>query len=560
MMNDTDDSVVETHTLSVSQAGALRMLRTQFTSSTTFLSELLQNARRAGATAVRITWDPDGSILTVTDNGEGIRRFLNLFIAYESGWDAVTKTRERPNGVGIYASLDVSEWIEIHSLGQRATLDQKLFEFKPVTVHVAPRRQGTEVRLRLLEAYRRTIAEWSKLLHEMVAGFPIPVWFGGAQIPRPHALDSGLSFRHTELGELHLPGWEACRVPREVKLPVMYYQGLRIHRVGFEPTGEFGGRGVLHLDTERFPAVGPNRFVLHQADRQEPIILNAIRGQWQQRLAERRSELSAEVFTDEHWTHCVRLGVPELLRDMPLTRSMLKAYIKPRRMHGCDKIFDSWGSRALPPAGAVLIPQWSGCDFDGRPTLASLYAIARDWPVLDNRVPRCHPASERVVSLDDERLGLYYEMENPGMSGQFSGRCVACKVQTCDAYTVRFRPDPRCGLTEQQLAQLTPVKIDHWAFYDRTQNCIVVPAKDGEVSRVLSHLSDYEEDDQWMEWEYEEDYDHLTDIVASFRARSPAAYVLALLDGIVPDPVLLKGCAFRLRYEEDGRGWNVEQE
>lgn len=559
-MNGTDHSVVETHTLSVSQAGALRMLRTQFTTSTTFLSELLQNARRAYATAVRISWDPDGSILTITDNGKGIRQFLSLFIAYESGWDADTKARERPNGVGIYASLDVSEWMEIHSLDRRATLDQKFFEFKPVTVHVAPHRQGTEVRLRLLDAHRRTEVEWSKILREMVAGFPIPVWFGGSQIPRPHALDSGLSFRHTELGELHLPGWEACRIPRQVKLPLMYYQGLLVHRVGFEAIREFGGRGVLHLDTERFPAVGPDRFVLHQADRQEPIILRAIRAEWQRRLMERRSELSAESFAEEHWKHCVRLGVPELLGNLPLTRSMLKAYVGPQRMNGCEEIYQPWGSRALPSVEAVLIRQWLESDLDGRPTLSSLYATVREWPVLDNRVPPCHPASERVVSLDDERLGLYYEIENPGMSGQFSGLNVGCKIQTCDYYTVGFRPSPKCGLTEKQRAQLTPVRIDHWAFYDRKQNCIVVPAKDIDVGRVLAQLSDYEEDEQWMEWEYEVDYNRLTDIVASLRARSPAAYVAALLDGVVPDPALLKGCKFRLRYDDGGNGWNVEQE
>ena len=53
--------------------------------------ELLQNARRAGASLVTVTTSPSPtdstSLITFTDNGSGIEDFNKLLHLGESGWD-----------------------------------------------------------------------------------------------------------------------------------------------------------------------------------------------------------------------------------------------------------------------------------------------------------------------------------------------------------------------------------------------------------------------------------------------------------------------------------------
>ena len=60
---------------------------------------MLQNSRRAGATAVNFTFQ--GTNLTVEDDGRGIGDFQHLLSVAESGWDAETIEREHPFGIGV---------------------------------------------------------------------------------------------------------------------------------------------------------------------------------------------------------------------------------------------------------------------------------------------------------------------------------------------------------------------------------------------------------------------------------------------------------------------------
>jgi len=62
--------------------------------------EILQNARRAGATEVHII-NSDGQI-TVRDNGQGIADFGALLDLGKSGWDDNMENAEDPAGVGVF--------------------------------------------------------------------------------------------------------------------------------------------------------------------------------------------------------------------------------------------------------------------------------------------------------------------------------------------------------------------------------------------------------------------------------------------------------------------------
>lgn len=62
--------------------------------------EILQNARRAGATTVEIT-NSDGWV-TVRDNGNGIEDFAKLLDLGNSGWEDALELSEDPAGVGLF--------------------------------------------------------------------------------------------------------------------------------------------------------------------------------------------------------------------------------------------------------------------------------------------------------------------------------------------------------------------------------------------------------------------------------------------------------------------------
>ena len=76
------------------------------------LNELLQNARRSGATEVEITTQEDQ--VTVTDNGVGISDPAAILAFGHTGWENKTAQSEHAAGMGFYA-LARSEQVRVRS-------------------------------------------------------------------------------------------------------------------------------------------------------------------------------------------------------------------------------------------------------------------------------------------------------------------------------------------------------------------------------------------------------------------------------------------------------------
>lgn len=92
--------------------------------------ELLQNARRAGATLVDISieqlpGDGEGSRITFHDNGRGIDDFQKLLTLGDSDWSTEVREIEDPAGMGFF-SLCHSE-VEVRSGSQQALLSREVF-------------------------------------------------------------------------------------------------------------------------------------------------------------------------------------------------------------------------------------------------------------------------------------------------------------------------------------------------------------------------------------------------------------------------------------------------
>jgi hypothetical protein len=561
----SEHAIVESHVLDVDEGGFFRLLRETFTNSTTFLAELLQNGRRAGATRIAIEWDPDHTVMTVSDDGHGIGNFKPLFVACKSAWEPEIKFREDPFGVGLFAALYASVSVEIHSLDRLVTLDESLFNNCPVYVKTAPQRIGTQLRLTLRAHLRRKTAEWRTVILALVKGFPIPVSFNGEELPRPHALDSGLPFRSTEIGALYLEGWQPCQPIPPRSMPMLYCQGLPMCA---RDSHRQNGFDVLHVATTRFRARSPDRHMLHEADTNEPVIERAIVRMWQERLIARRQELSPQDFVDAHWRLCIVLGLPELLQDMPLSVAMLERCVA-SIYADCQSIrmddFRIPWDLSRPNEDGLFVTDLFGSGYCGEEhdppgPLASIYALVRELPLLRNRVPACHPSRARSVDLLDPSLGLEYELHGESGIVKFDG-WRSCSVQICARYTIRFRPTPGCRVDPELRRRLTPVEVSTFSFFDPHKQRIIVPSGDDDLGDVLKQVANYcDEYDHFQDGDHERDQDELRSLVDYLRGPSPDKYLASLLARTRPNVQVLGESWFRVCFDSTKKAWEVAPE
>jgi len=92
--------------------------------------EILQNARRAGATHVEIT-NKDG-LVTVCDNGSGIEDFSKLLDLGDSDWDQALEEAEDPAGVGVFCLSP--RQVTICSGSRKVCITDKAWTGEPVPV------------------------------------------------------------------------------------------------------------------------------------------------------------------------------------------------------------------------------------------------------------------------------------------------------------------------------------------------------------------------------------------------------------------------------------------
>ena len=152
--------------------------------------ELLQNARRAGATKVSIT-NKDGWV-TVKDNGQGISDFAKLLDLGGSGWDEVCEESEDPAGVGIFCLMPRE--VTIRSKRKMISIIEDSWTGAPIEVLDDPQpvRKGT------ILSFQDELWEASQVdINAVFSGMQVTV--GGEKCPsEPFVSDNAV--HHPELG------------------------------------------------------------------------------------------------------------------------------------------------------------------------------------------------------------------------------------------------------------------------------------------------------------------------------------------------------------------------
>ena len=155
---------------------------------------------------------------------------------------------------------------------------------------------------------------------ELAMGFPIDVQFNGVSVPRPHALEN-LQSVLTPVGHVHISHITARDHDQNVRgevLDVVTGRALYLQGLPIQVKNENYAQTVVHLDSQRFAAIMPDRKSLYNAADQLEELRITLRTLVQQFLVEQKAALPSEAFVAKYWTACLRHDAPTLLNDIPL--------------------------------------------------------------------------------------------------------------------------------------------------------------------------------------------------------------------------------------------------
>ncbi len=302
-----------------------------FAGSFSVLSELMQNARRAKASRIDFTFDAEAKRLTITDDGVGIDDFYILVRLCDSGWDEQTQDAEEPFGMGFFATFFACQKVTIVSNGSSMTASlEDIEQQRGIAIESADQNRGTKIVMDGLDdalmqaAHSRMFGEHEQYqlfreVAKMSLGFPIPVFINGTELERPNAqsalkgitLDSGffsIDHIHNDKPLVTLDRYQAI---------ALYLQGLPI-----EGDDRTGATVVVHLDSQQFKAVMPDRKHLYNATAQLEVVRNSMWALVADFLQKKKDELPSNEFVERYWSGCQshrlhEFGAKKLLNDIP---------------------------------------------------------------------------------------------------------------------------------------------------------------------------------------------------------------------------------------------------
>lgn len=146
------------------------------------LHELLQNARRAGATRIAVDLaEQDGqSWLCIRDDGCGVDDPASLLTLGHSGWDDAVARSEDPAGMGLFSlagrTVNIQSWSPAAGEAWQVTIPADAWDTpKPLALRPSILGWGTQISLSLPD-------DWKAGLRHAVATatlfYPLPVTMG----------------------------------------------------------------------------------------------------------------------------------------------------------------------------------------------------------------------------------------------------------------------------------------------------------------------------------------------------------------------------------------------
>lgn len=528
--------------INVNKKALISNLKMAFSTGTTWVTELLQNARRAGATEIRIVIDQSQKSFTIWDNGRGIEDMQHLFLIAESGWDEPILSQEKPYGMGFLSCLFACEKVHIISHKQQAKVVTK-DAIALDDIHVEPHHgvEGTFIRM---EGVANMPSE--HVLQSAVKGFPVPVYLNQAREPLEsiHAVDA-LDWVKTEVGLVHIDN-----LGRLYRNPTIYLQGLPIY-AGFS-TLYADDSVVVHLDPEKFFGRLPDRASVIDPDEANLAIRSAINKLYAERLAQKKNAMLAQgqgrEFVKRYGSACLTHG-RELLNDVPyLPTDVTSGYIEDLSVNLDQDVL----SCPSTPVGKQDIVDGTKKLFagdDGRydpeniPHMALIDAF--DGIIVDTYILDAgHWVHAYVHRLKgDIRIAITEQQSAIGIDGRFlwDGQTIVIGDILTLSGTFEFDGVPiEMGITYNE------------TVFDAKEQTFYVPNASSGYGAVRQ-ASDYMDDDVYNEEAFDEDDTLFARLVSEARNPDPAALLLQLLlDLGLKKYASINGKSFHVAIAEDG--------
>lgn len=256
--------------LTFNHTNVLRLMEATFSSSNTFITELMQNARRAGAEEILITCEdiPTGGVnMTFMDDGIGIDDFSKLMTIAESGWNEQIQKVDKPFGAGFLAAILSCERGEVWSNGSKLSwVTEELMQGESAVIEtnvIPPVDFNTVISLvgvATKKPAQLSVHKVGEFISLHAYGFPIAVRLNGSLVERGHEANEMINIQIPDIGTLCF--LRGLRNPASMEL-ALYLQGLPIE---FDGSTAYSRKRfsqlILHLDSEKFEARMPDRAAL----------------------------------------------------------------------------------------------------------------------------------------------------------------------------------------------------------------------------------------------------------------------------------------------------------
>ncbi len=496
--------------LSINPSKLVYNLKNAFATKTTFIAELMQNARRSKSPYVHIVINQD--VLTVIDAGSGISDMQKLFCVAETGWDTDTQYHENPFGMGWLSALFAAESVLVESWGQRVSFTtSEALNFSEIEVERCPFFKNTIIELHGLKV---TPLEIQQAVVEYATGFSIPVMLtkDGERIDvsRHHALDKQI---FVEL--------DTCWIRPEVLSTYLcvYMQDINVHT-----SRSYGSRTIVHLKPEFYEAKMPDRDKLIDQDQAKERIRNEIKGYVRRMLEAEKARLTPEEFIDSCYDIMKTWRMFDLLNDVDLVpRSWFEIitdypiadkgesskeyeYTTEAEAHASREDIESGFLRV------VTIGDDSSVD-DGYRLKMLRYATGMmalrhifhegHWLNDHPRVPEVNETDVRIRIINEQKT-VYY-----------CGSRVGADVVFCEAYEL---------ILDTELGQVA-VTINDDAVNTGKAGCIVVPGKETS-SQVIDQCSEfYLNDYDYAETEAIDEHENFGNFVALHQSNDSQSFL-----------------------------------
>lgn len=175
----------------------VRELPKFFQNKDAFITELIQNSYRAGATAIDITCTK--KVFKIIDNGHGIKDMRDIFTIAQSGWEKEGVSQLDPAGMGIFSAFLTADRVEVDTW--RTENNKKIVKYASFTkeqilaghpIYVGDRAEdtfatanGTAITLFNsfnIEIVRKGCVDCGEYLIENIEGNPLTIKFNDASI------------------------------------------------------------------------------------------------------------------------------------------------------------------------------------------------------------------------------------------------------------------------------------------------------------------------------------------------------------------------------------------